>query len=264
MAVLNAQNLTARQYTVPPAPTDATQFRYEMKGYVFGLRMIKSNYAGYISPTHYAAYADIKTSGLGALLKKLEIWAVSTGRVSKNGLSPEFHVQQNQDKKNRRVEMNYDYTASAIDVNIVPALGSQGVPPASPAERFSADDTITAVLNLMTRGTYLDGALCDGTVRVFDSKQHYGLRMERDGTDMRKFGEDEVETVRCKIYYEPINGFDPEDLPEAEEGATPVTAYFVPRPDLGLNIPLRFTYDISGFKAVIKLTEWEVLPPSVP
>lgn len=268
MPTLNARNLGERRYDIIAPSEDALQFRFGLKGYVFGIRMIKANYTGYVDPDdvtaetgRYAAYADIKTSGLGALLKKLEIWAVTSGRFDKDGLHPDFHVQQNMDGKERRVEMNYDTEASTIDVNIIPTLGSQGVPPASPEERFSADDTISAVLNLMLRGERIGGELCDGTVRTFDSKQHYGLRMERDGTKTRKFGKDNVQTVRCKVYYEPINGFDPEDLPSDEEGSTPVTVYFVPRPDLGLNIPLRFTYKISAIKAVIKLDEWEIIAP---
>lgn len=273
MPTLNDRNLGDIRYDVP-APSDrATQFRFAMKGYVFGIRMIKANYTGYVDPRtgsngqgvnsngRYAAYADIKTSGLGAMLKKMEIWAVTSGRYDGAGLHPDFHVQQNMDGKERRVEMNYDYSAGAVDVNIIPTLGSQGVPAASPQERFSADDTISAVLNLMLRGERIEGDLCDGTVRTFDSKQHYGLRMERAGTKRRKFGGEKVETIRCHVYYEPINGFDPEDLPSDEEGSTPVTVYFVPRPDLGLNIPLRFTYKISAIKAVIKLDEWEIRTP---
>lgn len=262
MPTLNARNLGDVSYSVPAPTADATQFRFKLKGYVFGLRMIKANFTGYRDGTDYAAYTDLKTSGLGALLKKLEIWAVSRGTLSPNGLRPHFHVQQNMDGKERRVEMNYDNTAKAVDVNIVPALGSQGVPPASPEERYSADDTISAILHMMLSGHAIEGELCDGTVRVFDSKQHYGLRMERVGTGERRFGDTKVPTVKCHVYYEPINGFDPEDLPSNEEGTTPISVHFVERPDLGLNIPLRFTYKISGFKAVVKLDEWQVVPPS--
>lgn len=258
---LNARNLGERTYVLPSPSADATQFRFKLKGYVFGLRMIKANYVGYVDGGDYAAYTDLKTSGLGALLKKLEIWAVSRGEISADGLRPRFHVQQNMDGKERRVEMNYDNAAQAVDVNIVPALGSQGVPPASPAERYSADDTVSAVLAMMFSGYRLDAPLCDGTLRVFDSKQHYGLRMVRDGAGRKRFNGDKVDTVKCKVFYEPINGFDPEDLPSSEEGSTPITVHFVPRPDLGLNIPVQFTYKISAIKAKIKLGAWQVITP---
>ena len=262
LAVLNEGNINPKVYTLPPTPISATEFDFKLKGYVFGLRMIKANYTGWFDQSRYTAYADIKTSGLGALLKKLEIWAVTTGYYSHSGLNPKFHIQQNLDKKNRRVEMNYDNVANFIDVAIVPPLGSQGLPPASPAERFSADDTISAILNLMMRGQKIDQPVCSGTVKVFDSKQHYGLRMVQDGTKRLKFQGEKIETIKCLVYYEPISGFDPEDLPNTEEGGTPIKIYMKDFPDIGLYIPIRFTYKISSIKAVIKLDEMQVKLPN--
>ena len=262
LAVLNEGNINPKVYTLPPTPISATEFDFKLKGYVFGLRMIKANYTGWFDQSRYTAYADIKTSGLGALLKKLEIWAVTTGYYSHSGLKPKFHIQQNLDKKNRRVEMNYDNVANFIDVAIVPPLGSQGLPPASPAERFSADDTISAILNLMMRGQKIDQPVCSGTVKVFDSKQHYGLRMVQDGTKRLKFQGEKIETIKCLVYYEPISGFDPEDLPNTEESGTPIKIYMKDFPDIGLYIPIRFTYKISSIKAVIKLDEMQVKLPN--
>jgi len=97
----------------------------------------------------------------------------------------------------------------------------------------------------MMRGQKIDGPVCSGGVRVFDSKQHYNLRMER----------------ACQVYYEPISGFDPEDLPDAEEGGTPIKIYMKEFPELGLYVPVRFTYKISSIKAVIKLDGMTIKTP---
>ena len=261
MAALNDGNIMKKTYSVPTAGTNATEFDFKLKGYVFGLRMIKANYTGWFDNNTYAVYTDLKTSGLGAMLKKLEIWAVTTGSYTQSGLTPDFHIQQNMDKKNRRVEMNYDNSLRKIDVAIDPRLGSQGIPPATPAERYSADDTISAVLNLMMRGQKIDGPVCSGGVRVFDSKQHYNLRMENAGAKRVKFNGDKINTIVCQVYYEPISGFDPEDLPDAEEGGTPIKMYMKEFPELGLYVPVRFTYKISSIKAVIKLDEMIIKKP---
>ena len=117
---------------------------------------------------------------------------------------------------------------------------------------------MSAILNMMMTGHKLEGEFCNGSVRVFDSKQHYNLRMERSGTKTIKYDGDKYEAMRCLVYYEPINGFDPEDLPNTEEGGTPVKVYFINDEELGLYIPLRFTYKISGFKAVIKLKDMQI------
>ena len=251
--------LPAAEYLAPIAPESGeTAFDFKLSGYVFGIKMIKARYKGTYDNHSYRVFSDLKTSGLGALLKKLRIWAVTNGYHDQNGMYPVSHTQQNLDKKSRRVEMRYDYDTDAVSVDINPPLGSQGVPPASPEERFTADDVMSAILNMMMTGHTVDGEFCNGSVRVFDSKQHYNLRMERSGTKKVKYDDKKYETMRCLVYYEPINGFDPEDLPSTEEGGTPVKVYFINDEERGLYIPLRFTYKISGFKAVIKLKNMEI------
>ncbi len=261
IATLNDNNLSTNSYTLPLSGPNAVEFSYKLKGYVLGLRIIRANYAGWYNASQYGLYADIKTSGLGALLKKLEIWAVSAGDYSRSGLRPHFHVQQNLNKKNRRVEMNYSNGLRRVDTVIKPPLGSQGIPAASPQERFNADDTLSAVLNLMMRGQKIDGDICYGGIRVFDSKQHYNLRMEYVGPDRVKVLGEKTDVIKCHVYYEPISGFDPEDLPDSEESSTPVKVYMKAYPKMGLYIPVRFSYKISALKAVIKIDEMRVKTP---
>jgi len=232
----------------------------KLKGYVFGISMIKAFYKGEVSGDSYAVRADIKTSGLGALLKKLRIWATTSGTIDGQypqlSLRPREHIQQNMDKKHRRVEMNYG--ADHVDVNIVPRLGSQGTPPASPQQRFESDDAVSAILNIMMRGHSTSATPCMGDVKVFDSKQHYILRMEHKGARRIKQKGYKGDTIRCYVYYIPVSGFDPEDLPSDEEGGTPITMYLANFEDAGLYIPVRMTYKISGFKAVIKARDIKV------
>jgi hypothetical protein len=260
-SILNAQNLSETSYTLPAPGPDTTQIRMKMKGYVFGIRVIKSDLITSFNDQSYAAYTDAKSSGLAALLKKMEIWSVTKGRYDKTGLRPDWHVQQNTDKKNRRVEMNYDRAAGAVNVAIVPRLGSQGVPPATPRERYAANDTISGIMTLMMMGTKLDGELCEGRVPFFDSKQHYNLRLERVGTKRVKFDGGKKETIHCRAYYEPIAGYDAEDLPSEEEAATPINVYFKFYEEAGVHVPVRFTYKVSGFKAVVKVDDIEIVSP---
>lgn len=257
VSVLNAQNLGDTSYNLPFPDADTTQIRVKLKGYVFGFRVIRSDIIAQFDDRDYVAYTDAKSSGLAALLKKMEIWSVTRGTYDRSGLRPDWHVQQNTDKKNRRVEMNYDRNARQLDVEIVPPLGSQGIPPASPEDRYSANDTISGILHLMMMGTKIDGELCTGRVPFFDSKQHYNLRLERVGTKRVKFDGDKDETIHCRAYYEPIAGYDPEDLPSEEEAATPINVYFKFYEEAGVHIPVRFTYKISGFKAVVKVDDIE-------
>lgn len=262
--VRDANGYDSAWYKMPANTPQNTHFEFDLKGYVFGIRMIKASYQGVIDDGRYTVRASLNTSGLGALLKKLKIWAITDGRYDQTGLYPQTHTQQNLDKKNRRVEMNYDYDAKKVDIQINPRLGSQGVPPATRQERFTADDTLSAILNLMMRQSadaqksHLNAPLCEGEVNVFDSKQHYALRMVKDGTDKKKFLGKKTDIIRCNVYYVPISGFDPEDLPSRKEAETPVKIYMVKSPELGMYVPSRFSYKISGFTAVIKVTDMRV------
>jgi len=260
-AKLNDGNIVDTTYVVPEVSPDAIEFDVKLKGYVFGFRMIKSNFIGWFDDNRYAAYADVHTSGLGALLKKLEIWSVTAGKYDRTGMLPDFNVQQNMDKKNRRVEMSYDNFARKISVDIDPPLYTQGVPPATPKERYEADDVISALLGIMMNGTRIDGELCTGAPRVFDSKQHYALRMVYVGPKELKFEGEKYQGHKCHVYYEPISGFDADDLPTDEEGSTPVNVYIIPMPELGLNVPIKFTYKISAIKATIKIDKLTVKLP---
>ena len=259
IAVLNEQNLSDMRYDLPRLDTDTTQIHIKLKGYVFGIRVVRSDIITQFDQTDYAAYTDVRSSGIAALLKKLEIWAVTKGRYNRNGLRPDWHVQQNTDKKNRRVEMNYDHTGHKLNIAIVPPLGSQGVPPASDRARYHSNDAISGIMHLMMMGTKVNGELCTGRIPFFDSKQHYNLKLERVGTKRVKFDGDKKETIHCRAYYEPISGYDPEDLPNQEEAETPVNVYFKYFEEAGVHIPVRFTYKISGFKAVIKADDIEII-----
>lgn len=261
--VRDANGYDAAWYKMPANTSENTQFDFDLKGYVFGIRLITAKYEGVMENGEYTTRATLKTSGLAALLKKLKIWAITEGRYDRNGLYPLTHTQQNLDKKNRRVEMNYDYDAKRVNVEINPRLGSQGVPPATPKERFEADDTLSTILNLMMRQSathkgHIDAPVCEGDVKVFDSKQHYALRMVKGEPDRKKFLGKKTDILRCYVYYVPISGFDPEDLPEKKEAETPVTVYLVKSPELDMYVPIRFSYKISGFTAVIKVTDMHV------
>ena len=85
--------------------------------------------------------------------------------------------------------------------------------------------------------------------------------MERDGTGKERLNGQKIETQICLIYYEPINGFDPEDLPDDEEASTPIKAEFAAIPEVELYVPLKFSYKISAIKAVIKLDDMQWVQP---
>ena len=243
----------------PPAQATApqtTNVKVFLKGYVFGFRVMKADYQATFTERNYFVRADLKTSGLGALLQKFQIWATTKGQFNGTDLVPREHIQQNLDKKNRRVEMNYGPTS--VDVAINPRLGSLGTPPATPAQKFNSDDALSGLLNLMMRGYRTGDQPCQGVVPMFDSKQHYNLRLENAGTKYIRQSGYKGETVKCHVYYEAVSGYDPEDLPNQEEASAPVKLYLANFPEAGMYIPVKMSYKISGFTAVIKARDIDI------
>ncbi len=256
ITALGSVSLPAYAQNVAPILTPQNQTTYvdvKLKGYLFGFRVMRANYKTAYTNTEYQAHAELKTSGLGAFLKKFKIWSTTSGRFDGADLNPQSHVQQNEDKKHRRVQMLYN--ESKVDVKIVPRLWSQGTPPASPKQRFESDDALSALLNLMMRGYKTSAEPCTGSVAVFDSKQHYNLRMEHKGTRHISQSGYKGDTIRCHVFYEAVSGFDADDLPSETEAAAPIVMYLADFKEAGLYIPVRMTYKISGFKAVIKARE---------
>ncbi|MBC6403619.1 MAG: DUF3108 domain-containing protein [Hyphomonadaceae bacterium] len=236
-----------------------TAINVDYSCYLFGLKIVSSQFRVWYDDDSYEVFTRTRSAGLGALATKLNTWSMSEGRYDENGMYPISVIQQNTDKKNRRVNMDYDYTARDVDVVIIPRNGSQGIPPTPGEEKFEADDVLSAMLNLAMRGHALNTDFCTGGIKVFDSKQHYRLRMDRQESKTVTFDGVDYDGYRCHIYYEPINGFDPEDLPDAEQVETPLKLDVINREDLGLYVPVRFTYKISAFSAVIKAKGIEVV-----
>ena len=124
----------AQQQVPLKAQTGTTIVDIKLKGYVFGFRVMEADYNTLYTDTSYMSQAMLRTSGLGAFLKKFKIWALSTGEFIDKDLRPSAHIQQNLNTQHRRVQMTYG--VDKVDVEIVPPLGSQGMPPANAQERF--------------------------------------------------------------------------------------------------------------------------------
>lgn len=246
--------------TAPINPAKGeTAFDFKLKGSVFGFKMISARYKGLIGKRDYMVYSDMKTSGLAALLKKQRLWSYTDGRYNEADLRPINHIQQNLNKKSRRVDAIYDYKRNRVAQKIRPRYGSMGKPPATKSQAFNSDDVNSAMLKVLMTEHRLEGKICEETVPVFDSKQHYTLRFEKIEDTTYKFKKKRYPAVKCHVYLNPISGYDPEDLPSTDERRKPVVVHFINREDYGLYMPVKFTYKVGGFKATVKVTDAEII-----
>ncbi len=236
-----------------------TAFDFKLKGSVFGIKMISARYKGMIGQEDYSVYSDMKTSGIAALLKKQRLWSYTDGNYDETDLKPVNHIQQNLNKKSRRVDAFYDYETQKVSQKINPRYGSMGKPPATKSQAFNSDDVNSAMLKVLMTEHRLDGEICQETIPVFDSKQHYTLRFEKVEDTRYKFQGKRYPAVKCHVYLNPISGYDPEDLPSTDERRKPVVVHFINRPEYDLYMPVKFTYKVGGFKATVKVTSADII-----
>lgn len=230
-------------------------FDFKLSGYVFGLKMVSARYRVNLSDNSYTIYSDMKTSGLAAMLKKQQLWSYTDGTYDDTDMKPVNHIQQNMNKKSRRVEIFYNYKRDRIRQTVNPRFGSMGTPPATPEQAFTSDDANTAMLKVLMSGHRMKDEICTETIPVYDGKQHYNLRMVRQADTTKKFEGTKYPAIECHVYADPISGFDPEDLPDAEEKSKPVKVYFINKPEYGIYMPVRLTYKVGGFSAVVKVKD---------
>lgn len=228
-------------------------FDYKLKGYVFGLKVINARYTGMIGERDYSLYSDLRTSGLAALLKKQRLWSHTSGFFGEKDLKPVRHVQQNMDKKSRRVELFYNYKRDRLEQKVKPRFGSMGVPPATKDQAMNSDDVNSTLLKVALTGHRMGGTICNDTIPVYDGKQHYTIRMKLVEETRYKFKGTRYPALKCHAFLNPISGYDPEDLPSTDERRKPVTVYLINRPEYGLYMPVKFSYKVGAFKATVKV-----------
>ena len=61
------------EIALQPGQSLATEVDIVLKGYVFGIRLVRVDFKSHFTDKDFFAFANFRTSGLGALLKKQKI-----------------------------------------------------------------------------------------------------------------------------------------------------------------------------------------------
>lgn len=216
-------------------------------GSVLIFRVANITLSGEIADENYGANARFTTAGLAALFSDADIEASITGYAD-GALRPWRYEHFNHSSgSGRTVGINFPEGVATADV--VPPFGSMGEPPANEDQRDGAVDPISALLRLGLRQTSDPSEVCSGRIPVFDGKARYDLRLEVAGGNTLRTRAYRGETIRCHAFYEPIAGYDPEDMPTESDIAEPVVLWLAPFADGAIHLPVRIRTN-SGFGAI--------------
>jgi len=166
----------------------------------------------------FSASAHIRTSGILALFRRLDLKAESQGRLDNAAVLPRTFSYLNTDgKKNRHVTAIW----STDDVTTLsqPHYPSMGDPPATREQKLEAADPLT----ILTRFTVLPPGQtpCQGVGQFYDGKQRYDIEYTYKGPSPAEARERRLgltSTVRCSLLYREVAGFKKKPVGQRSQG----------------------------------------------
>ncbi len=177
-----------------------------------------------IAPGAFNAAARIKTSGLLALFRKINLKASTEGRFERGVAQPrEFSYLNTDGKKDRKVSAIW--TPTDVATLSAPAFKTMGDPAATREQRLEAADPLT----ILTRMTVLPtGAKpCQGVSQFYDGKQRYDVEYSAKGEgrpDAREQKLGIVTSLQCTIHYHEVAGFKKKPANQRGQGVSPDVA----------------------------------------
>jgi hypothetical protein len=199
----------------PAAPLKLT-LEYDGRFYIKVLEMTLEQE---MDADSFRASTHINTWGLGAIVKKMDQRATSTGRIDGSHALPGTFTHQNIDgKRDRRVVTqwrNGDVTTAST-----PAYDFWGDPVPTKAQKLSAADPLTQFVRI-TRSSTAAGP-CSGDTHFFDGKQLYDFDFARPrpggAPSDREKGMGLVNPVICEVQYREVAGFKKKPPEERSQG----------------------------------------------
>ena len=182
---------------------------YEVKATAWALFIPitgKANFRMDLKPDTYSIKGKVKTTGLADILVNYDMDLASSGYVRDDHLQSYAYVSQNNDgKKNRRVEMTYGADDVAMTAN--PAFGNLGDPPATPAQKLDASDPLTAFLGHAFVPRAAGDDPCGGPMKIFDGRQLTWLKFENAGLKKVKTDAYRGDAYECHVTMDKIAGY---------------------------------------------------------
>ena len=186
---------------------------------LFYVKVLEMSLRQEMDADSFRASTHINTWGLGALVKKLDQSASSTGRIDGARVLPGTFSHQNIDgKRDRRAATQW--RGGEVTTTSTPAYDFWGDPPATRAQKLSAADPLTQFVRI-TRASTAAGP-CGGDTHFFDGKQLYDFDFARPrpggppSDREKKLGL--VNPVVCEVQYKEVAGFKKKPPEERSQG----------------------------------------------
>ncbi|MET0547546.1 MAG: DUF3108 domain-containing protein [Caulobacterales bacterium] len=226
--------------TADGLPPGTRQVTTSYEGSWNGFATLDIAVAATITPKAYAVVANLTPEGLTELTSHLRksttYQARSSGEMTPSGATPVYYFHHG-GKRGREVELKF--SPKGVVTKAKPVFGNFGDPPASPAQKREAMDSLTAAITMATANS---DNVCSRTLKIFDGKARYNLTLTPAGSQKISTPGYKGATLKCHAQYTRVAGYDRPKKNEKPLVEKPFTIWFAPAPN-GLQIPARIKMD---------------------
>ena len=187
------------------APAHAETYRMSYQAVVLGVvELGTAEYEVADTPTSYNVRATLRTSGLARLFDQTDITASANGLHVGDALSwSRYNLNHSYNQKRRQIQLQR--SSREVSGAITPRYSDLGVPPATAEQQSGSFDPLSGVFALGRRVGLAHA--CEGSVLVFDGRQHYRLSVSHRANGTYNGGGYEGPAISCHLHYTPISGF---------------------------------------------------------
>ena len=212
----------------------------------------KASFDTRLNGRDYSIQSKVKTTGLADLFVNYDLGLQATGYVRDDHLKTYSYVSQNNDgKKNRRVEMNYDLKNADFSMTATPAFGNLGDPEATAEQALEANDPLTALITFALEPRTDAENPCGGPIRSFGGKELSHLHLEYAGMTKVKSKAWKGKAVECHVTLERVAGFKKGSSSNNISGIDgPIKMWLAPL-DNGTHVPVRIEADTDKIGKIV-------------
>lgn len=183
------------------ASAETLSMRFDVN--VSGLRVMKVEFSGNLTPKDYAAEAHIRPKGFARIFMKKKFDMKVTGRF--NGKQPQpltFEYRSKKKKKKKQAQVRWQ-NGKVANWQRSPAPGESERKAIDAAIAQGVIDPLSALFALGRRN---GKDLCAGRFHVFDGLDVYDLKLIREGDARVDNDTYSGPAVKCRMIYVPIAG----------------------------------------------------------
>jgi hypothetical protein len=208
---------------LPPAPPPSESLPLKLSMSYDGRVLVKileiqiDEEAG---PKAYSAKAHLRTYGILALFRKINLHAASVGRVVGDKVLPIAFFHHNTDGKRER-KVKTAWARNDVTTVSQPAFDFLGDPAATKSQKLEAIDPLSQIVHIALKAAPGAGNPCAESGRFFDGKQRYDVDFIAEGPsplDEREKKLGLTRAIKCRMHYRPVAGFKKKSSEERKEG----------------------------------------------